>query len=306
MGTGNVTDSGKLAPPASIAFIGLGNMGRPMGACLLRAGYRVTGFDLSPQARDAFSTEAGAAVAPTAAEAVANADVVITMVPTGKIVRDLLTSVQNQMKPGALVIDMSSSEPMGTREIGETMRAAGHGFIDAPVSGGVRRAIDGSLSIMAGGDAATIDRAEPVLQAMGRTIFRTGPLGSGHAMKALNNYVSGAGLIAACEAVNVGKAFGLDPALMVDVLNASTGRNNSTEVKLKQFILSQSWGSGFSVGLMAKDIRSADDLAHILGIATPLADHCANLWDDAAKTIGAAADHTEIQRYLEAPTGTGA
>ncbi len=94
---------------------------------------------------------------------------------------------------------------------------------------------------MVGGEPSSIDRAEPLLKAMGRTIFRIGPIGSGHAMKALNNYVSGAGLIAACEAINIGQAFGLEPSLMVDVLNASTGRNNSTEVKLKQFILSQSW-----------------------------------------------------------------
>ncbi len=288
-----------LVPPARVALIGLGNMGRPMGGCLQRAGYRVTGFDVSDDARNAFASASGAQVAADAASAVRDADVVITMLPTGRIVRDLLGALMTQLRPGAVVIDMSSSEPMGTRELGETLIAAGFGFIDAPVSGGVRRAVDGSLSIMVGGDVATIDRVEPVLKAMGRTIFRTGLLGSGHAMKALNNYVSGAGLIAACEAVNVGKAFGLDSGLMIDVLNASTGRNNSTEVKMKQFILSQTWGSGFSVGLMAKDIRSANDLAHALGVPVPLADHCADLWDDAAKTIGGASDHTEIQRYLD-------
>lgn len=288
-----------LHPPASVALIGLGNMGRPMGACLARTGFKVTGVDLSAEARAAFAAESGAEASQDGVAAVRNADVVITMVPDGKIVRAILENLQRHLRTGAVVIDMSSSDPMGTRELGQRMIEAGIGFIDAPVSGGVRRAVDGSLSIMAGGDGATIDKVEAVLSAMGRTIFRTGPLGSGHAMKALNNYVSGAGLVAACEAVNVGRAFGLDPALMVDVLNASTGRNNSTDVKLKQFILSQSWGSGFSIGLMAKDIRAADELAHRLGVGAPLADHCADLWDAAAKDIGGASDHTEIQRFLE-------
>src|SRR3712207_1957187 len=119
--------------------------------------------------------------------------------------------------------------------------------------------MDGTLAIMVGGDDQTIDRVEPLLKAMGRSIFRTGPLGSGHAVKALNNYVSGAGLIAAIEALDVGRAFGLDPNVLVDVLNASTGRNNSTEVKLKQFVISETYGSGFFLGLMAKDIRRSEE-----------------------------------------------
>jgi 3-hydroxyisobutyrate dehydrogenase len=158
--------------------------------------------------------------------------------------------------------------------------------------------VDGTLAIMVGGDGRTIDRVEPLLSAMGRSIFRTGPLGSGHAMKALNNYVSGAGLIAAIEAVRVGRSFGLDPNVMIDVLNASTGRNNSTEVKLKQFVVSETYASGFFIGLMAKDIRTADSLAKELGIKVPLADRCADLWDEASRQLGEMADHTEIDRYL--------
>ncbi len=288
-----------LKPPAHVAIIGLGNMGRPMGACLVRAGFAVTGFDVSADARTAFARDSGASIADDLAAAVRHASAVVTMVPDGKIVRTLVETLQPNLHAGAVIIDMSSSEPMGTRELGAKMIAAGFEFIDAPVSGGVRRAVDGSLSIMAGGESASIDRVEAVLSAMGRTIFRTGPLGSGHAMKALNNYVSGAGLIAACEAINAGAAFGIDASMMVDVLNASTGRNNSTEVKMKQFILSQTWGSGFSIGLMAKDIRTAGDLAETLGVAAPLASQCADLWDEAAARIGGGCDHTEIQRFLE-------
>jgi 3-hydroxyisobutyrate dehydrogenase len=289
----------QIVPPMRIGLIGLGNMGLPMGACLARAGFTVCGFDVSPEARSRFASETGAQVVESALASVQGSAAVITMLPNGKIVRDLIAEAMPHLSSGALVVDMSSSEPMGTRELGQKLIGAGFDFIDAPVSGGVRRAVDGSLSIMVGGEPSSIDRAEPLLKAMGRTIFRTGPIGSGHAMKALNNYVSGAGLIAACEAINIGQAFGLEPELMVDVLNASTGRNNSTEVKLKQFVLSQTWGSGFSTGLMAKDIRSAMDLAETLGIDAPLADRCADLWDDAAAKIGGSADHTEIQRYLQ-------
>jgi 3-hydroxyisobutyrate dehydrogenase len=214
-------------------------------------------------------------------------------------VREAMDSMRPHLEPASIIVEMSSSAPLGTRKLGEEMIAAGFEFIDAPVSGGVKRAVDGTLAIMVGGDAATIDRVDPVLAAMGRSIFRTGLLGSGHAMKALNNYVSAAGLVAAVEALQVGRKFGLDPALMADILNVSSGKNNTTELKLKQFIISQSFNAGFPLRLMAKDVRTADELAHALGISTPLADLCAKLWDDAAADLSEAADHTEIIRYME-------
>jgi 3-hydroxyisobutyrate dehydrogenase len=207
------------------------------------------------------------------------------------------------LKADTILIDMSSSEPLGTRALGEAMIAAGFPFIDAPVSGGVKRAVDGSLAIMAGGDTATIDRVEPVLAAMGRQVFRTGPLGSGHAVKALNNYVSAAGLAAAVEALAVSRKFGVDPHVFTDVLNASSGRNNTTEIKLKPFIIPESYTSGFSLGLMAKDIRTADDLGRELGLPMPLADVVAELWTAAEDEIGGAIDHTAFGRYLETLAG---
>lgn len=286
-----------ISPPANVAVIGLGNMGRPMAACLTRAGYDVTGFDLSADAREKFSAEGGKA-AESAAAAVKTAEAVITLLPDGKIVRAAVEGFMGHLKQGAVVIDMSSSAPLGTRTLGEEVIKAGFEFVDAPVSGGVKRAIDGSLAIMAGGAGSTIDRIDPVLAAMGKSIFRTGPLGSGHAAKALNNYVSAAGLAAAAEAVAIAEKFGLEPNVLVDVLNASTGRNNSTENKLKQFIISNSFASGFSMALMAKDIRTADNLAHDIGVPAPLADQVADMWDAALKVLGQNADHTEIGKYL--------
>jgi 3-hydroxyisobutyrate dehydrogenase len=287
-----------IVPPAAVAVIGLGNMGVPMGACLIKAGFAVTGFDLSEAARKKFA-DAGGRAAPDVAAAVSSADVVVTLLPNGKIVREAVTALRPHLKPDTILVDMSSSDPIGTRRLGEELIAAGFEFVDAPVSGGVKRAVTGTLAIMVGGDAATIDRIGAVLAAMGTSIFRTGALGSGHAMKALNNYVSSAGLIAAVEALRIGRKFGLDPALMTDILNVSSGKNNTTEVKLKQFIISETFADGFPLRLMAKDVRTADDLAHGLGITTPLADLCAKLWDEAAEHLAETADHTEILRYME-------
>ena len=143
-----------------------------------------------------------------------------------------------------------------------------------------------------------IAKVRPLLETMGKSIFETGAVGSGHAMKALNNYVSAAGLTAACEALQIGEEFGLDPVMMTDILNASTGRNNSTEVKLKPFVIPKNYASGFSLGLMAKDLRTADDLARHLDLPAPFSEALIELWEKAADTLGAAADHTAIDAYL--------
>jgi 3-hydroxyisobutyrate dehydrogenase len=287
-----------IVPPATVAVIGLGNMGVPMGACLIKAGYAVTGFDLLEAARQTFAA-AGGGVANDIATAVAAAKVVIMLLPNGKIVREAVSAMRAHLPTGTILIDMSSSDPIGTRSLGEELIAAGIAFIDAPVSGGVRRAATGTLAIMVGGEGATIDRVQPLLAAMGKSIFRTGVLGSGHAMKALNNYVSAAGLVAAVEALQVGRKFGLDPALIADILNASSGKNNTTELKLKQFIISETFDDGFPLRLMAKDVRTADNMAHALGIATPLADLCARMWEAAARELAETANHTEMIRYME-------
>ena len=297
-----MTDAnGPVRPPARVAFLGLGMMGVPMAARLAKAGFDLRGFDPVAAARAAL-TEAGGTACASALEAMEGAAVVITMLPHGKAVNAALLGddppVVKRLAPGAFVIDMSSSAPVGTRELVDRLEAHGFGLIDAPVSGGVRRARDGSLAIMAGGSHELLERARPILEAMGTSIFATGPIGSGHAMKALNNYVSAAGLMAACEALRVGRAFGLDPAMMTDVLNASTGRNNSTEVKLKPFVISQSYGSGFSMALMTKDLRTADDLARHLHVPAPLSHAVTALWGEADGKLGAGADHTAIDRFL--------
>lgn len=299
--------SNALAAPATIAFIGLGQMGLPMARRLIAAGFSVRGADPAEAARAAL-VEAGGSAFSTAKQAVSGADAVITMLPTGRIVREALLGpggAAAALSEGTPVIDMSSSAPTDTVSLAAELSPMGLVLLDAPVSGGVKRAIDGSLAIMVGGPAEAVERVRPVLEAMGKSIFATGPIGSGHAMKALNNYVSAAGLIAACEALLVGGRFGLAPDTIVDVLNASTGRNNSTEVKMKPFIISEAYNSGFSLALMAKDLHIAADLAEHLELPLPQIQAVATLWEEAKAELPAQADHTEIHRHLKALADSG-
>ncbi len=293
------------APGSAVAFVGLGAMGMPMAARLLDAGFTVHGADSAPAALEVFAGRGGKAFA-TAQQACTGVSLVITMLPTGAVVRDVLLGEHGAARVlgrDALVVDMSSSAPMGTRALAEELKALRIGLLDAPVSGGVRRAADGSLAIMAGGEPADIERVRPLFVAMGKSIFLTGPVGSGHAVKALNNYVSAAGLQAACEAALIAARFGIDGNVLVDVLNASTGRNNSTEVKMKPFILSGRFDSGFSMALMAKDLQTAADLAGELGINAAIVKDTAEFWSTASRALGSEADHTEIYRHIAASCG---
>lgn len=288
-----------LTTPSRVAFLGLGQMGLPMATKLVEAGYKVFGFDLNPAARTALADVGGEAF-DAANDASANADVVITMLPNGKIVEEVLlgdNGIAKSLRPGTVVIDMSSSAPVGTAKLGEALSSLDLSLIDCPVSGGVTRAVSGTLAIMAGGDDETIARAMPLLEKLGKSVFKTGRLGSAHALKALNNFVSAAGLVAASEALIIGEKFGLDPETIVDVLNSSTGRNNATEVKLKQFILSGTFGSGFNLALMSKDIATAADLVNELDLEMPTLAFMTKLWKGARDKMPAA-DHTEIYSFL--------
>ena len=199
---------------------------------------------------------------------------------------------------------MGSSSPTGTRALGEALAAHGVHLLDAPVSGGVRGAEGGTLAVMVGGDPAVVESCRPLLALVGDRVFATGPLGSGHAMKALNNLVSAAGLIAATEALLIGRRFGLDPRLMLEVLNASTGRNHATEHKLAQFVLPRTYAAGFSLALMVKDLRTAVALAHDTGTPAPFGSECLALWSRAAAALEEGADHTAVVRWFETLAGS--
>jgi len=290
-----------------IGFVGIGAMGTPMVAKLAQAGLKLVVYDADRERTKAFATTPGVEVAANLVELGRSSDIVITMLPDGRIVRKVLCGENDNfqdcvaagLKPGATVIDMSSSSPLGTRELGALLDKCGVKLIDAPVSGGVKRALTAELAIMVGGDQALFAQCRPLLEKMGTQIFHAGPLGAGHAIKALNNYVSAAGLVAACEAVIAGQRFGLDPGVIVDILNASTGMNNTTKVKVKQFMLSGAFNAGFNMGLMAKDVRTALEIVQATKTPALLAGPCTAIWDNAAKTLGPAADHTAMFRFLE-------
>ena len=281
----------------TIAFVGLGRMGRPMAARLAAAGYALRVYDKSVRARIP-----GATACTSAAQAANGAAVLITMLPDGKAVRSALlgrNGAAPTLEPKSIVIDMSSSDPMATRALGAELAARGIELLDAPVSGRVDGARAGTLTIMAGGKSATLKKVRPVLEVFGKKIFLAGPLGAGHAVKALNNSIAAAGTIAAFEAVIVGRAFGLDPALMTEIFNASAGRNSTTENKVKQHVLSGSFASGFALALMAKDVGIAAGLARSLGVDAQLTRKTRDLWRAARGELPDHADHTEIYRYLE-------
>jgi 3-hydroxyisobutyrate dehydrogenase len=286
-----------------IGFIGIGNMGAPMVRCLAKAGHQVLMYDMRAEAMTPLAdAKLGVEAAKSSAELAKRCEIVITMLPESRHVREAILGqagiVGHGFEKGSVVIDMSSSFPLDTRSLGEALAAKGIGLVDAPVSGGVGKAVTGTLAIMTGGDAALIDRVEPVLTAMG-AVHRTGALGSGHAMKALNNYVSAAGLVATAEALIIGRKFGLDGSVMTKVLNASTGRNNTTENKAERYMLSRKFDSGFALALMEKDVGMARRLAEELGIGADELAFVSGYLTKALAALGKDADHTAVLQFAE-------
>ncbi|MGH8418682.1 MAG: NAD(P)-dependent oxidoreductase [Pseudomonas sp.] len=288
-----------MTQPQRIGFIGLGMMGTPMTACLAKAGFQLFLADADAgRLSDVQATLKASALTPDNANAL---DVLITMLPNSNIVESVLLGEGGwaaSLAPGAVVIDMSSSEPARSRDLGQKLKSLNLQYLDAPVSGGVKRAVDGSLAILVGGDADIMQRCRPVLDAMGKNILHIGDAGSGHAAKALNNFVSAAGLMATVEALHVAKRFGIEPEVMVDVLNASSGGSNTSLNKAKQFMLSGSFGSGFSMLLMNKDLKIAKGLSDALDYPLTFGQSAIKVWNDVSQNATPTTDHTEMYRML--------
>ncbi|WP_368499125.1 NAD(P)-dependent oxidoreductase [Herbiconiux sp. A18JL235] len=286
-----------------VAFIGLGNMGSPMAERLVTAGYHVIGSDVAEAARERL-VAAGGESAESAADAVSRADLVILMLPNSAIVEAVVTGGDSEgggvlavARPGTLFVDMSSSEPLRTRALAETVAAGGARLIDAPVSGGVKGAVAGTLTIMVGGAEADLADAQGVLEVLGKPAL-VGPVGAGHALKAINNLMSAAHLWVTSEAMLTGIAFGLDPNVMLDAINTSSGRSGSTQLKWPNFIVGETYDSGFGLALMLKDMRIATGLAESLGVPHTLSDRAVEHWTTADAELGVGADHTEVARWL--------
>jgi len=294
------------ASKPTVGFIGVGNMGWPMAACLVKAGFPTLINDSRREVANNFVQQNGGAAPDTLKQLAAGSDVIVTMLPTSVIVENVLGAGDDNvfagMKPGTIIIEMSSGVPSVTQRLAEQVAALGGHMIDGPVSGGVPRAKTGELAIMVGGEASIIDKAMPVLSAMG-TVLRTGGVGSGQAMKALNNMVSTGGFLIGIEALLIGQRFGLDPAVMTDVLNAATGMNNSSQKKFRQFVLSRKFNAGFTMGLLAKDLSIAMQVGRETGTPAPISALVQEMIVSAQAKYGSGADHTEMAKWVEMLVG---
>ncbi|MBB4929579.1 3-hydroxyisobutyrate dehydrogenase [Lipingzhangella halophila] len=285
---------------SQVGFIGLGTMGAPMLRNLAGSGAGTIVFDLDAACVRDLAAETGAAPARAASD-FAGAEAVVTMLPTSDAVAEALFDwdggIARHLPAGSVVIDMSSSDPTQTVRLGERLREHGVDLVDAPVSGAVAKATDATLSIMMGADSeAAAERATPIVRTMSAVVFRTGKLGTGHAMKALNNFVAGASTTAACEALIAGERFGLAPETMVQILNASTGQSFVTSNVLGEHVVNGRFASGFGLALYAKDVRIARSLTQAIAHPAPVCEAVSGALDDALDELGNV-DHTRAFEY---------
>jgi 3-hydroxyisobutyrate dehydrogenase len=302
----------KTAPATTarptIGFIGLGVMGEPMVTHLHNAGYHVTLHDLKmATARQLAKTLGGHVRAVGSPRLVAErSDIVITMLPNGQVVQDVALGKNGLIggfKPGALLLDTSSAEPWITQGTAQALAREGVAMVDAPVSGAQWGAQEANLVFMVGAGKAHLRRVRPLLDIMGRAVFHVGALGSGHAMKCLNNLITSVTFSATMEGLAIGKAYGLDPAAMVQVLNASTGQSWITQNHIAQRVLSRSFNDPFKLELMLKDMGIANALARQTATAAPLSGLSQQLWQAASHAAGPGASVSEIARWVEQQAG---
>jgi 3-hydroxyisobutyrate dehydrogenase len=290
---------------AKIAFIGLGNMGGPMAANLLKAQHQVTAFDLSAGAVSA-AVEKGAHKAATAAEAVKGAEVVITMLPAGKHVRDVYeTQVLANVAKGALLIDCSTIDVESARHVAALAEKAGLEMVDAPVSGGVGGATAGTLTFMVGGSEVGFAKAKPFLQKMGKNIVHAGGSGNGQAAKICNNMILGISMIAVSESFMLAKRLGLDAQKLFDVASTASGQCWSLTTycpvpgPVPASPANRDYQAGFTAAMMLKDLNLAQQAAQAAGASTPLGAEAAQLFNLFVNSGHAAQDFSGIIRMLD-------
>ncbi len=254
---------------SQIAFIGLGNMGAPMALNLLKAGHQLCVFDLVPAAVKTL-TDAGATAAASATEAVKGADVVVSMLPASQHVEGLYlgeSGLMQHIAKHAIVIDCSTISPDSARKVARAADSLGIAMVDAPVSGGTGGAIAGTLTFIVGGEQSALEKARPILEKMGKNIFHAGAAGAGQVGKICNNMVLGIQMAATCEALSLGVANGMDPAVLSEIISKSSGRNWVTELYnpwpgvMPNVPASKGYAGGFGVDLMLKDLGLAAEAA---------------------------------------------
>jgi 3-hydroxyisobutyrate dehydrogenase len=276
----------------SVGFIGVGNMGNPMAANVLKAGFPMTVFDLSPKAMENL-VQAGAKAAKSAAEVVEVSDVVFTSLPASPDVEKAYLEpggLIERARPGTVLIDLSSVLPSTPRKIEPVAKAKGVGFLEAPVSGGVSGAAAGTLAIMVGGDAETLQKVERILKPIGPNIFHVGPVGAGNTIKAINNMMASVNSLAMMEGVAVGAKAGLDPMLVYEIVKASSGGSKALE-RIPRAIVPRNFEPGFKVALMNKDLETFNTIAKELHVPVSFS-NVAQRYQQAAMAAGMAEQDT--------------
>lgn len=292
---------------ANVAFIGLGNMGGPMATNLVKAGHKVTVYDLSEQACQQLK-DAGAAVADTASAAVVGVDYVISMLPAGKHVAGVYlgdAGLLSQLGDATTVLDCSTIDAATARTVGEAATEMGIAFMDAPVSGGVAAAAAGTLAFMCGGSESAFEKAKIILADMGKNIFHAGPSGAGQVAKGCNNMLLAVHMIGTCEALEMGVRNGLDPKVLSEIMLASSGRNWSLEVYnpypgvMETAPASNDYKPGFMVDLMVKDLGLAMEIAEQSDFENPMGQLARDLYVQHQSTGNGQVDFSSILQKLK-------
>lgn len=291
-----------------IGFVGTGAMGAPMAHNLIKAGYPLVVYDLSDKAMESLA-KAGAEKASSPKELASRSSVVITMLPASPDVEAVVLGPEGVIegaKSGDILIDMSSSYPTSTKILCERLAVKGIRMLDAPVSGGIKGAREGTLAIMVGGEEKDYEECRPILKAMGQNVYYLGKIGAGHTVKALNNLCSACSMIITSEALLVAKELGLNLQKVIDAINSSTGRSWSSQFKFPAFVLNNKFDSGFSIGLMNKDLETATRLGRELNVPMSVGKMVQQLYNYAVERGAGDECHTAIIKFIEDWRGANA
>ena len=286
----------------SVAFLGLGAIGRPMAACIARAGLPLAVWNRTAQRARDFASANGARYATSPADAARDAEVVITCLPTSPDVASLLDGDEGLlrgMRSGSALVDCTSGDPSTSQRIAARLAERGIGFLDAPVSGGVSGAEKGTLTVMVGGDAALLERVRPVLQTFGQKIVHCGAIGAGDVLKAVNNALLAVHIWSAGEGLAMLAKFGVSPRAALDVINASSGRSNASMNLFPERVLTRAFPRTFRLALLDKDVGIAAGVASDEKIPAPLLQLTASLYRVAHGALGEEADHVEAVKLIE-------
>ncbi len=289
-----------------VAFLGLGDIGRPMAGHLAREPFSLTVWNRTESKAREFGAKHSVRIAATPADAVRGAEVVVTCLPSSAEVEAVLhgdNGILDALERGSVLLDCTSGDPPTSRSIAAELSVRGVSFIDAPVSGGTVAAKAGSLTIMWGGDESAFERVRPVVEAFGKKIVHAGPVGAGDALKAVNNALLAVHILSTAEGLAVLVKAGVDPKVALEVINASSGRSNTSENLIPQRVLTRAFPRTFRLALLDKDIGIAEALGQELGMQTPVLSLAARRLHEARAALGEEADHVEAVRMIEAENG---